>query len=202
VSREPVDYEVALAEMDRIVEGVLAGTNPEVVWLLEHPSIYTAGSSARAEELLVGNKFPVYKSGRGGGYTYHGPGQRVVYLMLDLKRRAYPREPDLREYISQLEGLIINTLAEFGVKGLKAKDQVGIWVDDKKIASIGVRVRRWVTSHGIAINISPCLDHFAGIMPCGKSGMMVTSLAELRGSFGLSEFDAALKKQFSKMFLS
>ena len=172
VSDAPVDYEAALAAMDARVEAIAAGQAAELVWLLEHPPLYTAGTSAKAEELIEA-RFPVHHVGRGGQFTYHGPGQRVVYAMLDLNRR----KPDVRAYVAMLEEWIIRTLASFNVRGERREDRIGVWVrrPDKgdgfedKIAAIGIRVRRWISLHGIAINVEPDLTHFAGIVPCGVS---------------------------------
>jgi lipoyl(octanoyl) transferase len=201
-SAEPVAYADAVARMEAWADEIALGRGPERVWLLEHPPIYTAGTSAKAGDLLDA-RFPVFKTGRGGEYTYHGPGQRVAYVMLDLKRR----KPDVRAYVHDLEEWIIATLAQFGVKGERRKDRVGIWVArgpgrEDKIAAIGVRVRRWVTFHGIALNVNPDLSHFSGIVPCGvradKFG--VTSLADLEANFSMKDVDTALKSTFSDVF--
>lgn len=205
VSDAPVAYPDALAAMDVRVEAILAGTAPEMVWLLEHPPLYTAGTSAKAGDLLDA-RFPVFETGRGGQYTYHGPGQRVAYAMLDLKRR----EPDLRAYVTALESWIIATLAQFNVRGETRPDRVGVWVrrPDKgdgyedKIAAIGVRVRRWVTLHGIAINVDPDLSHFSGIVPCGISNRKfgVTSLVDLGHPVTTEDVDVALRTTFRDIF--
>ncbi|KJV10541.1 lipoate--protein ligase [Elstera litoralis] len=185
-------YPEALAAMDARADAIHAGTADELIWLLEHPPLYTAGTSAQAEDLLD-PRFPVYDAGRGGQYTYHGPGQRVVYLMLDLKARGR----DVRAYVTSLEEWIIQSLARLGVIGERRQGRVGIWVQrgplkEDKIAAIGVRIRRWVTLHGIAINVSPDLGHFTGIVPCGIQEHGVTSLADLGLTASLADLDAAL----------
>ena len=196
-----VPYPEGLAAMEERVAAIRAGAAPELVWLLEHPPLYTAGTSARAPDLLAPKRFPVFEAGRGGQYTYHGPGQRVAYVMLDLQRR----KPDLRRYIGQLEEWIIRTLAEFNVRGERRAGRIGIWVvqpggQEAKIAAIGVRVRRWVTYHGIAINLEPDLEHFGGIVPCGISGFGVTSLAALGLTATMAELDSALMATFEEVF--
>ena len=196
-----VPYPEALAAMEARVAAIRAGTAPELVWLLEHPPLYTAGTSARAHDLLAPARFPVFEAGRGGQYTYHGPGQRVAYVMLDLQRR----QPDLRRYIRQLEEWVIRALARFNVRGERRSDRIGIWVakpggHEAKIAAIGVRVRRWVTYHGVAINLEPELEHFAGIVPCGISAFGVTSLADLGLTTTMPELDAALMATFDEVF--
>jgi lipoyl(octanoyl) transferase len=185
-------YPDALAAMDARADAIHAGTADELIWLLEHPPLYTAGTSAQTEDLLD-PRFPVYDAGRGGQYTYHGPGQRVVYLMLDLKARGR----DVRAYVTALEEWIIQSLARLGVTGERRQGRVGIWVQrgplkEDKIAAIGVRIRRWVTLHGIAINVSPDLGHFTGIVPCGIQEHGVTSLADLGLTATLADLDAAL----------
>jgi lipoyl(octanoyl) transferase len=196
-----VRYPEALAAMEERVAAIRAGTASELVWLLEHPPLYTAGTSARAEDLLAPQRFPVFEAGRGGQYTYHGPGQRVGYVMLDLQRRG----PDLRAYIWRLEEWLIRTLARFGVKGERRAGRIGIWVvkpsgEEAKIGALGVRVRRWVTYHGVALNLAPDLEHFAGIVPCGISGFGVTSLADLGPAPTMQELDAALMATFEEVF--
>jgi lipoyl(octanoyl) transferase len=197
-------YDNALAFMEERVTAIRAGTAPECVWLLEHPALYTAGTSAKAADLLD-PRFPVFQTGRGGEYTYHGPGQRVAYVMLDLKRRQ--AEPDIKTYVWQLEEWIIRTLAHFGVAGLRIPGKVGIWgcggaADDKplKIAAIGVRIRHWVAYHGISINVNPDLSHFDGIVPCGIRDHGVTSFHDLQKSILMSELDAVLQKEFEGVF--
>ncbi|MFY7777719.1 MAG: lipoyl(octanoyl) transferase LipB [Elstera sp.] len=192
VTPGPTPYPDALAAMDARADAIHAGTADELIWLLEHPPLYTAGTSAQTEDLLD-PRFPVYDAGRGGQYTYHGPGQRVVYLMLDLKARGR----DVRAYVTALEEWIIQSLARLGVTGERRQGRVGIWVQrgplkEDKIAAIGVRIRRWVTLHGIAINVSPDLGHFTGIVPCGIQEHGVTSLADLGLTATLADLDAAL----------
>lgn len=194
-------YPEALAEMERRVAAIQAGAEPELVWLLEHPPLYTAGTSADPAELFNPQGFPVYEAGRGGRYTYHGPGQRVGYVLLDLNRRGR----DVRHYVHSLEGWLIGALARLGVEAYRAPGRIGIWVGTRdteaKIGAIGVRVRRWVTMHGFAINVSPELSHFSGIVPCGIAEFPVTSLTELGVSEGQEHFDMALKLEFAD-FLS
>ncbi|HEX3652481.1 MAG TPA: lipoyl(octanoyl) transferase LipB [Rhizomicrobium sp.] len=190
----------AVSFMEERADAIAAGRASELVWLVEHPPIYTAGTSANPAD-LIDARFPVFKTGRGGQFTYHGPGQRVAYLMLDLKRR----KPDVRAFVRDLEEWLIRTLAEFGVKGERRADRVGIWVAqpdgrEDKIAAIGVRVRRWVTFHGIALNVAPDLSHFSGIVPCGVREHGVTSLAALGMSASMSEVDWALKRAFVGVF--
>jgi lipoyl(octanoyl) transferase len=196
VSNEPVAYPDAVEFMERRVAAIHAQQAPEAVWLLEHPALYTAGTSADAAELVDPMGLPVYRTGRGGRYTYHGPGQRIAYVMLDLKGRG----GDLREFISGLETWLIATLADFGVAGEVRADRVGVWVRrqgrEDKIAAIGVRVRRWVSYHGISLNVAPDLDHFKGIVPCGIRDHGVTSLKALGVDVSMADVDAALKKRF------
>ncbi|MBW7909798.1 MAG: lipoyl(octanoyl) transferase LipB [Alphaproteobacteria bacterium] len=206
----PVPYDRALAFMEAKVAMIREKGEADTVWLLEHPPVYTAGTSADPKDLLNA-RFPVYSAGRGGQYTYHGPGQRVAYVMTDLQRRsAAGAGPDLRVYIHDLEEWIIQTLSTFDVKGERRSDRVGIWVDMKpygkpkgteaKIAAIGVRVRKWVAFHGVSVNINPDLSHFDGIVPCGISQHGVTSLAALGIKVTMQEFDAALKENWHKVF--
>lgn len=202
VSQSTVDYPAAVTEMEQRVAGIRDGSQDEVVWLLEHPSLYTAGTSAKAEDLLD-RRFPVFESGRGGQYTYHGPGQRIAYIMLDLKRRQ--QAPDIKKYVWNLEEWIIRGLAEFGVTGERRAGRVGIWVDrgggrEDKIAAIGVRVRHWVTFHGVSINVAPDLSHFAGIVPCGIRGHGVTSLVDLGVECKMDDLDRALQRHFEAVF--
>lgn len=199
------DYGNALAAMDERARDIADGKAVELVWLIEHPPLYTAGTSARAGD-LVEARFPVYDAGRGGQFTYHGPGQRVVYLMLDLKRRG----PDLRAYVATLEEWIIRTLGAFNVRGERRDDRIGVWVRrpergdarEDKIAAIGIRVKRWVSLHGIAINVDPDLSHFSGIVPCGVNDRHygVTSLVDLGLPVTMEDVDAALKKEFEGVF--
>jgi lipoyl(octanoyl) transferase len=201
--QQPVAYEAALATMDERAAAVRDGTADDLVWLLEHPPLYTAGTSAKAADLISAMNFPVYQTGRGGQYTYHGPGQRVGYFMLDLKKRQ--QVPDIKKYVWQLEELIIRSLQPFGVTGLRREGRVGIWVEtpagDAKIAAIGVRIRRWVTMHGIAVNIDPDLSHYAGIVPCGIREHGVTSLAVLlERKVSLLDYDRALATAWEDVF--
>lgn len=197
ISIAPVDYRLAVNAMEARVAEIHAGAAREAVWLLEHDPVYTAGTSARPEELLDPAGVPVISSGRGGRYTFHGPGQRIAYVMLDLRRRG----ADVRLFVRGLEDWIIAALATFGVHGERRDGRVGIWVDlgggrDAKIAAIGVRIRRWVTYHGIAVNVSPDLRHFDGIVPCGVVNHGVTSLRALGLDVDLSLLDAALRATF------
>jgi len=187
--------------MEERAAAIRAGEVPDLCWLLQHPPLYTAGTSARAQDLLLPERLPVFRTGRGGRYTYHGPGQRVAYVMLDLQRRGQ----DLRAYIWRLEEWLIRTLACFGVQGERRGGRVGVWVvkpggAEAKIAALGVRVRRWVTYHGVAINLDPDLAHFAGIVPCGISGFGVTSFADLGLTTTMPELDAALRATFEQVF--
>jgi lipoyl(octanoyl) transferase len=201
ISAGRVTYLDALRAMEERVAAIRACEAPELVWLLEHPPLYTAGTSARMTDLLAPGRFPVFDAGRGGQYTYHGPGQRVVYVMLDLQRR----KPDLRRYIWQLEEWVIRTLAQVKVCGERREGRIGIWVVEPggleaKVAAIGVRVRRWVTYHGVAINLDPDLEHFSGIVPCGIAGFGVTSLAALGLTTTMADLDAALHATFDEVF--
>ena len=202
-SSAPVDYPAAVQAMEARVAAIHAGRADELVWLLEHPALYTAGTSADAADLRDPGRFPVHRTGRGGQFTYHGPGQRVAYVLLDLKRR----DGDLRRHVRRLEEWVIRALAEFGLRGLRREGRVGIWVErgqgrEDKIAAIGVRVRHWITFHGVAVNLAPDLSHFAGIVPCGISepGLGVTSLAELGVAATLADLDAALARHFAPVF--
>jgi len=192
----PVPYETALAAMDARAEAIAKDAAPDCVWLLEHPPLYTAGTSATDEELLEPGRFPVFKTGRGGRYTYHGPGQRIAYVMLDLSARGR----DVRAYVTALEAWLIATLARLGVEGERRPGAVGIFVGDAKIASIGVRVRRWVTLHGVSLNVNPNLEHFTGIVPCGLHDTKVTSLTALGAETDRSRVDEALRATFSEAF--
>jgi lipoyl(octanoyl) transferase len=194
VSEGLTPYARGLAEMERRADSVRAGTERELVWLLEHPPLYTAGTSADPAELFNPQGFPVYEAGRGGRYTYHGPGQRVGYLVLDLAARGR----DVRNFVHSLEGWVIGALAELGVSARRDPERIGIWVDHEKgqakIGAIGVRVRRWVTMHGFAVNVSPELSHFSGIVPCGIAEFPVTSLDEMGVSEGQEHLDLALRR--------
>lgn len=194
-------YEAALAQMEARAAAVAAGDASEQVWLLEHPPLYTAGTSADAADLVDPERFPVFKAGRGGQYTYHGPGQRVAYLMLDLRTRGR----DVRCFVSGVEQLVIETLAEFGVSGERRDGRIGVWVvkpdgGEAKIAAIGIRIRRWVSFHGLSINVSPDLSHFSGIVPCGIADYGVTSLADLGVIATMADVDAALARNFVRIF--
>ena len=197
-----VPYPEALAEMETRAASVRSGDAAELVWLLEHPPLFTAGTSADPAELFNPQNFPVYDAGRGGRYTYHGPGQRVVYVILDLERRGR----DIRHFVHSLEGWVIDSLADLGVAARRAPERIGIWVDDQgkeaKVGAIGVRVRRWVTMHGFAVNLDPDLSHFTGIVPCGIAEFPVTSLARLGIEDSKVRFDEALKKRLNRFLLS
>ena len=196
VSNELVPYDEALSFMEGRAAAIRAGTARECVWLLEHPPLFTAGTSADPAELFNPLGFPVYAAGRGGRYTYHGPGQRVVYVMLDLEKRG----KDIRCFVHSLEGWMIAALGELGVSAHRAEGRIGIWVgegaDEKKIGALGVRVKRWVTLHGFALNVSPDLSHFGGIVPCGIAEFGVTSLSELGKQMSMTGVDACLKRGF------
>ncbi len=209
VSDGLVPYPEAVAAMEARAAAIAAGEAPEQVWLLEHPPLYTAGTSAREGDLIATQRFPVFRSGRGGEFTYHGPGQRVAYVMLDLNKRG----PDLRRYVATLEAWIIATLARLNVAGERREDRIGVWVRrpqkpplpdgrpaEDKIAAIGIRVRRWVSFHGISLNVDPVLEHYAGIVPCGVSEYGVTSLVDLGIPVSMAEVDAALKAEFEPLF--
>jgi lipoyl(octanoyl) transferase len=210
VADGPVPYAEAVAAMEARVAGIVAGDGREMVWLLEHPPLYTAGTSARDGDLRDG-RFPVHRTGRGGQYTYHGPGQRVAYVMLDLGRRR----PDVRAFVAALEDWVIGALDRINVRGERREDRVGVWVarPDKprgldgspaedKVAAIGVRLKRWVSFHGVSVNVEPDLGHFGGIVPCGiaQSHYGVTSLVDLGLSIGLAEFDVVLRSEFERVF--
>ncbi len=204
VSGAPVPYPEAVAMMQQRVEAIHRGEAAEMVWLLEHPPLYTAGTSARAEDLKDPDRFAVYASGRGGQYTYHGPGQRVAYVMLDLRARGR----DVRRFVKALEDWIILALEDYGITGEVREDRVGVWVRhgrgaaerEDKIAAIGIRLRRWISFHGIALNVCPDLSHFDGIVPCGIRGHGVTSLAALGRDGDMGKADAALRQAFVRVF--
>ena len=197
------DYAEAVAFMEARAAAIFEGRADELIWLVEHPPLYTAGTSAQAQDLLEA-RFPVHASGRGGQYTYHGPGQRVIYVMLDLNRRGR----DVRAFVKSLEDWVIDALAEFNLKGEIRDGRVGVWVERKgagwsredKIAAIGVKLRKWVSFHGISVNVEPDLSHYAGIVPCGISGNGVTSLVDLGRPVGLGDLDVALRRTFPRHF--
>ena len=199
-----VPYDEAVREMEARVAEIAAGTARERVWLVEHPPLYTAGTSADDADLVEPARFPVHRSGRGGQFTYHGPGQRVAYAMLDLNRRT----PDLRRYVAALEAWLIDALEQFNLRGERREDRVGVWVRrpekgpdvEDKIAAIGIRVRRWVTFHGVSLNIEPDLSHFAGIVPCGVREHGVTSLLDLGLPVTMPEVDSVLRASFERIF--
>ena len=205
VSPGLVGYEAAVAAMEARAAAIAEGTAGELVWLLEHPPLYTAGISARDADLIEPDRFPVFRSGRGGQFTYHGPGQRVAYVMLDLNRR----QRDVRAFVAALEAWLIGALAAFNVRGEVREGRVGVWVARKspgapvredKIAAVGVKLRKWVSFHGIALNVEPDLGHFSGIVPCGVSDHGVTSLVDLGLPVTMDEADAALKAAFKAVF--
>ena len=201
ISRDTVEYRAAVDEMERRVAAIRAGSAAELVWLLEHPPLYTAGTSAHVSHLLEPDRLPVHRSGRGGRYTYHGPGQRIAYVMLDLRQRGQ----DVRCYVHKLEEWMIRTLAHFGATGERRSGRVGIWVArpggrEEKIAAIGVRVRQWVSYHGVALNIDPELEHYRGIVPCGIAEHGITSLARLGIAATMQEVDLALQNTFAQVF--
>ena len=205
VSREPVPYPAAVAAMEARAAAIAEGTAGELVWLLEHPPLYTAGVSAKPGDLLEPDRFPVFQSGRGGQFTYHGPGQRVAYVMLDLTAR----QRDVRAFVAALEAWVIGALARFNVEGGVRDGRVGVWVErrtpglptaEDKIAAIGVKLRRWVSFHGISLNVEPDLGHFSGIVPCGVTEHGVTSLVDLGLPVTLDEADEALRLSFAQVF--
>lgn len=196
-----VDYQEAVRDMEERVAAIRAGGAEEIVWLLQHPALYTAGTSAKAEDLLDAGGLPVYQTGRGGQYTYHGPGQRVAYVMLDLQARKL----DIRCYVAMLEDWLIATLHRFNLNGERRAGRIGIWIDrgqgqDDKIGAIGVRVRRWVTYHGISLNVEPELSHYAGIVPCGIKQHSVTSLVDLGLPIEMAEVDMQLRHAWDEVF--
>ena len=205
ISSGLIEYPDALKAMDERVDLIQKGNAKELVWLLEHPPLYSAGTSAKPEDLLTPNRFPVFKTGRGGQYTYHGPGQRVAYIMLDLNRRRR----DIRAFVSSLETWIINTLAKFNIRGERRSDRIGVWVRrtdlnnperEDKIGAIGIRIKRWITLHGISINVSPDLEHFGGIIPCGIGGYGVTSFEDIGQPLEFYDLDVELRTEFDRLF--
>ena len=205
VSDQLVPYEDAVEAMEARAARIAEGTAPELVWLLQHPPLYTAGTSTRGEELLDA-RFPVHRTGRGGQFTYHGPGQRIAYVMLDLRRR----KPDVRLFVATLEEWIIRTLAAFEIRGARREDRIGVWVErpekgegrEDKIAAIGIRLRRWVSLHGIALNVAPDLSHYSGIVPCGVAEPRygVTSVGDLGRTVSMAQVDAVLRREFEPLF--
>ena len=203
-SDTPIDYPFAINAMETHVDAMIAGDAGEKIWLLEHPSLYTSGTSADEAELLTPQRFPVYKTGRGGRFTYHGPGQRIAYVMADLRIRGR----DVRAYVHNLEEWVITALREFDVDAGRRDGRIGLWVEhniggtlhEEKIAAIGVRIRKWVTYHGVSINLNPDLSHFSGIVPCGLSTFGVTSLHALGKKASFAELDNALKTAWKKVF--
>ena len=204
-----VGYDDAVAEMEREAGLIAEGKADELVWLVEHPPLYTAGTSAEDKDLLAPSRFPVHRTGRGGEYTYHGPGQRVVYVMLDLKRRRQ----DVRAFVSALEAVIIGTLSDMNIRGERREDRVGVWVRrperpalpgglmaEDKVAAIGIRLRRWVSFHGFSLNVDPALEHFTGIVPCGIAGYGVTSLVDLGLPVGIADVDPLIRRNFEHVF--
>ncbi|MDA9905142.1 lipoyl(octanoyl) transferase LipB [Hyphomicrobiales bacterium] len=203
ISRDLVNYPESVKIMEKRIENISSKKKSELIWFLEHPSIYTAGTSADKKDLLKKNIFPVFKSSRGGEYTYHGPGQRIIYIMLDLRERNY----DIRSFVNALENSVTDTLNDLGVKSLLIKGKVGVWIkssiknqSEKKISSIGLRVRKGITFHGISINIKPNLDHFNGIISCGNKNNGVTSLKELGIILPTEKIDEILLKNLKKRF--
>lgn len=204
VSTRPVGYDEAVKQMEALVGEIYAGRSPEHVWLLEHPPLYTAGTSAKDSDLLDIARLPVFRTGRGGQYTYHGPGQRLAYVMLDLSRRGR----DVRHFVHMLEQWIILTLAEFNVVGETRPDRIGVWVrhanekksTESKIAALGIRIRHWVTFHGVSLNVNPELSHYEGIVPCGVTGHGVTSLAQLGVNVDMRIVDEVLRRNFESQF--
>jgi lipoyl(octanoyl) transferase len=204
VSPGLVDYPGAVSRMERLAAAIARGEHPERLWLLEHPPLYTAGTSARDEDLLDPARFPLFRTGRGGQFTYHGPGQRVAYVMLDLNRHGR----DVRAFVWTLEEWLIRTLAELAIAAERRKGRIGLWVQrpnasagiEDKIAAIGIRLHRWVSFHGISLNVAPDLSHYSGIVPCGIASHGVTSLRELGSAVSMSDVDTVLRKQFEAVF--
>jgi lipoyl(octanoyl) transferase len=203
ISQNQVDFPAALEVMQQRVDTIISGEKKQLIWLLEHSPVYTAGISARDEDLIAKTDIPIFKTNRGGKYTYHGPRMRIIYLMLDLKKFFEPKAPDISRFVEFLESWVIAILAEYGIKGEIRKGRVGIWVQtsdgEKKIAAIGIKVKRWVTYHGIAINLNPDLKAFNNIVPCGIKEFGVTSLADL-GVKSWENFDEVVKKKFYETF--
>ncbi len=201
ITKDPVDYEQALTEMDQRAAAIRTHSARELIWLLEHPSIYTCGTSAKPDDILIPHKCPIYQTGRGGQVTYHGPGQRIAYVLLDLEKR----NPDIRAYVRQLEDWVIQTLKTYQIQAYRRDNRIGLWVPrtnsiDDKIAAIGVRVKKWVSLHGLAINVHPDLSYYQGIIPCGIKEHGVTSMKELGHNIKLEDMDKILKETFYKVF--
>lgn len=204
ISTSPVSYPDALEFMEQRVADIFHGREPECIWILEHPPLYTAGTSAVETDLLAPERFPVYQTGRGGEYTYHGPGQRIAYVMLDLNKRR----KDVRWFVHELEGWVIDVCADFGITCERREGRVGLWVPrpdkgpmvEDKIAALGIRLRRWVSFHGLSLNVAPDLEHFSGIVPCGISGHGVTSFEVLGKSASAEEIEDAFRRHFSSHF--
>ncbi|MBL0848978.1 MAG: lipoyl(octanoyl) transferase LipB [Candidatus Liberibacter ctenarytainae] len=208
ITHDPVSYEESLKIMEHEVQCISMGKSAELVWILEHPPLYTSGTSANPHDLLFPQRFPIYTIGRGGGYTYHGPGQRVVYIMLNLKKR----HRDIHCFVAALEEVIIRTLKTLGILGERREDRVGVWViqtkegvknqpsDEKKIAAIGIRIRKWVSFHGFSLNISPDLKHYDGIIPCGINQYGITSLKDLGYCYPVPYIDSLIRKSFESIF--
>lgn len=201
VSKKPVHFEEALEFMQQRVEKIIAGTAPEMIWILEHHPVYTAGISAKDEDFIGQTDIPIFKTNRGGKYTFHAPGMKIIYVMLDLKKFFAPEKPDVARFVEFLENWVIAILAEFGIKGEIKKSRVGIWVEtkngEKKIAALGIKIKKWVSYHGIAININPDLAGFANIIPCGIKEFGVTSVEEILGKIvDVGEVDGLVKERF------
>lgn len=207
VSDHPVAYNQALSYMETRVQAIIDGKASELIWFLEHPPLYTAGTSSKPEDLLDPGRFPVFDAGRGGQFTYHGPGQRIAYVMLDLRKRGR----DVRKFVEALEQVVIDTLSAFNVRGERRDGRVGVWVDrsdpsglyrEDKIAALGIRLRKWVSFHGLSLNVEPDLSHFSGITPCGiaETGLGVTSLVDLGHTVSMAETDIALRDAFEAQF--
>lgn len=203
VSKELVHFEDALNFMQQRVEQIIAGTAPQTIWLLEHHPVYTAGISAKDEDLLTKTDIPIFQTNRGGKYTYHCQGMKIIYVILDLKKFFAPEKPDVARFVEFLENWVIEILAEFGIKGEIKKGRVGIWVSDangkeKKIAALGIKIKKWVSYHGIAINVSPDLAGFNNIVPCGIKDFGVTTMAEILGEVDARKFDELVREKFFK----
>lgn len=200
-SKEPVHFEAALKFMQSRVEEIIAGSAPQLIWTLEHHPVYTAGISAKDSDLLVKSDIPVFQTNRGGKYTYHCPGMKIIYVMLDLKKFFAPEKPNVARFVEFLENWVIAVLAEFGIKGEIKKGRVGIWVTDKngaekKIAALGIKIKKWVSYHGIAINLNPDLAGFNNIVPCGIKEFGVTTMAEILGEVDAEKFEKLLRRKF------